>query len=91
MLALGPQPDCQNFLFAFIFWKLEPFRSPEFMATQDVILTDYRFVKWACTSFFSKLLVSSEKSQIEPTHDLGDTGVTELPERTAPTTLHACS
>lgn len=49
-----------------------------FTATQEARLTDCRFVKCACTSPFSKLLGTSEKSQIEHTHDWESMGVTEF-------------
>lgn len=54
------------------------FLSLVFTATQDVILTECRFLKCACTSPFSKLLASSEKPQIEHTNDWENMEVTEL-------------
>lgn len=70
--------SCRIFYLSSSFESHQPFLSPEFPATQDVILTDRRFVKCVCTSFFSKLLASSEKSHVEPPNGCEDVGFLEL-------------
>lgn len=70
--------SCRIFYSSSSFESHQPFLSPEFPATQDVILTDRRFVKCVCTSFFSKLLASSEKSHVEPPNGWEDVGFLEL-------------
>lgn len=54
------------------------FLSLVFTATQDVILTECRFLKCDRTSPFSKSLASSEKPQLEHISDWENMEVTEL-------------